>query len=366
MKILQVLRNKAKESQWIYFTYSVLFKKDLREGIIRCNSHVKSCKQIIRELILLKNYWGCFPLHYFRYRLYEKNITDEELKNYIPPYFLYVRHNPAIFSNVDKNYFGNKLNLYYEFTKRGVKTVPVLAYYSARQGVFRQPSDDSVIDETVLADSIGEHEKLFLKPVDGQGGTGIVVIKRLNGKCYCNGEELNDIKSVLKECDYVVQKGLVQRDDVMSINSSSVNTLRIVTKWDDERPSVRICVMRIGRNGKDVDNSHQGGLSVQINIKDGAFFPTATAEHGGGVLTEHPDSHFRFKGKTMNKWSEIKQTMEKYAQLFPELKEIAWDVAVTEEGATIIEMNLGFGIDHLQCCVGGGEQSTFHIPDKVA
>lgn len=353
MSLYIKLRTAIKQNQWLYTGYKIVSSKELRQGFWDARTSLKTKKQMFRELSLLKHYWGCIPLHYFRYKLYAQNLSDEELKDFIPPYFFYVKYCGKIFKDIDNEYFDNKLNLYYEFKKKGISTVPVIAVFDSLSRLFYNPDSKKVIKEQELLSQLNDKEKFFLKPIDGQGGYGIIVLKCKDGVVTYNGNTISSIISLLGNATYVVQKGLIQRDDLMRINSSSVNTLRIVTKRIEGKYMVKACVMRIGRNGKDIDNSAQGGLSVQINVDNGHFYPTATAEHGGGVILNHPDSGFCFKGEVLSGWQEIKMQLEKYASLIPELPEIAWDVALTKDGVVIIELNTGYGIDHLQCCCGG-------------
>ena len=159
-----------------------------------------------------------------------------------------------------------------------------------------------------------------------------------------------------KDIDFVVQKGIKQRVDFSEINNSSVNTLRIIVQFEGALPKIRVAVLRIGRGGKDVDNSHQGGISVEINIKTGSLSDVAHAEHGGDKLYCHPDTGFRFRGTKIKAWDTICNEILEYSKAFPELEEFAWDVAVTDHGVQMIELNLEYGISHLQCCCGGMRQ----------
>lgn len=364
MSLYLKLRAAIKHNQWLYTCYQLISNKELLQGFWNLKNSFKTRKQIFDEFSLLSHYWGGIPLHYFRYQLYAKNLSEEELKDYIPPYFFYVKYNEKIFKNIDCEYFDNKLNLYYEFQKRGISTVPVLAVFDSKSRMFYNPDSRKNVNEQDLLSQLSDNEKLFIKPVDGQGGYGILVLKRKNGVITYNGKCVSSIISLLNSTTYVVQKGIVQREDLMLVNSTSVNTLRVVTQLQKDKARVKVCVMRIGRDGKDVDNSAQGGLSVQINIDDGHFYPTATAEHGGGVLLKHPDSNFYFKDGILTGWKEIKVQLEKYASLIPELPEIAWDVALTDDGVVIIELNTGYGIDHLQCCCGGMRRKLGVFPVK--
>ena len=65
---------------------------------------------------------------------------------------------------------------------------------------------------------------------------------------------------------------------------------------------IKTCILRMGRNGKEVDNSAQGGISINIDVNTGAFAERATAEHGGENITLHPDSGFKFLGTKADNW----------------------------------------------------------------
>ena len=102
-----------------------------------------------------------------------------------------------------------------------------------------------------------------------------------------------------------------------------------------------------------VDNSAQGGLSIAINVEDGTFADYATTEHGGGEYESHPDSGFLFKGNRIGGWDLIKKQVEEYASKLLDFRDVALDVAVLENGVSIIEYNFGYGIDHIQKTIGG-------------
>lgn len=51
--------------------------------------------------------------------------------------------------------------------------------------------------------------------------------------------------------------------------------------------------------GVEVDNSGQGGISVEVNLADGTFSSFAGREHGGGQFDRHPDTGYMFKGQEL-------------------------------------------------------------------
>mgnify|MGYP000038978847 CR=1 FL=1 len=354
-----------KRSQFFYFAKIRLLNKDYKLYKTDMETSQYKSKDIIKkEMDLVKKYWHCQPLHYIRYQLYSKSLSKEELLDYIPPYYHYNFHTAHMYDNIDQDRYNNKLELYKLFVERNVHTPKVIGYFKGNDFYNINDEKQNVAD---LFSLLANEEKLFIKPAFGAGGTGIIVLKKRNEQFFYQTSAIrpSDLHNILNNRKtYVVQKGILQRDDFKEINPTSVNTLRAVTQWTDNGPQLKVCVMRIGRSGRDVDNSHQGGLSVQVNVNDGSLFPTATAEHGGGILEKHPDTGFIFKDFTIENWADIKQSIINYAQRFPELKEIGWDVAVTNRGIEIIELNLGYGLSHLQCCCGGLRRILNIFPEK--
>ena len=186
----------------------------------------------------------------------------------------------------------------------------------------------------------------FVKPVDGEGGCGIIHFS--SETCFKKEIENKKFKNV-----FIVQEAIKQNEFMSQINSSSVNTLRVIVHKRDSKMEMKVAILRMGRKGSIVDNSAQGGMSVGVNIETGDFFPTAKFEHSPLVLEEHPDSHFIFKGNGIKGWINIRQEIENYASKLVKFHDIGLDIALTKNGFVFIEFNFRYGIDHIQRTVGG-------------
>lgn len=338
--------------------------KEYRENLgLMKSCRVKTQAEIAAEMADLRNYWHCRPDHYVRYGLFDKKLSREELRDYIPPYIFYAKFLLEEYKKFPIERFNNKSFLYDFFTERGIPTPPVLA--RGRIDHLTTPDGQAVtLKDIIDTELTAEAEKLFIKPCGGSGGNGIVVLSRRGGE-LCRGREKTSIAELLTggafgNAEFVIQKGLKQRGDISMIAPNSINTLRIVTRKEGDGISMPICIMRIGRNSSDVDNSAQGGLSVVIDTRTGAFAEHAFAEHGGGLFEKHPDTGFVFAGKRIEGWDAIRAKVIEFAGRLADLPIFAWDVALTVDGPCIIEINFNFGIDHIQCCAGGMRR-RFHI-----
>ena len=102
---------------------------------------------------------------------------------------------------------------------------------------------------------------------------------------YLTGQPISSLdclnSALLANELYIVEENIIQSDQFMSINSSSVNTIRTIVQQERKKMVIKTCILRMGRNGKEVDNSAQGGISINIDVNTGALAERATAEHGG-------------------------------------------------------------------------------------
>lgn len=358
-----------KKNKFLYFLKYRMDPEYRNNKRLMKNTTFKTPDAISREMKVIEKYWGCPALHYVRYGLFGKDLSEEQLLDYIPPYYFYNYYLPKQYSGMNISPFADKLSMYRHFRACGINTPDVL--FAVEKGAVRTctagPADD-------LYGYMKERPqcKYFIKPADGRGGHGINIITFSGKDVLLNKKPVYSTSDIVRLLDarktYVVQAGLCQREDISEINASSVNTLRVITQIRDGKNVMPVCVMRMGRNNSDVDNSAQGGLSVEIDTVTGAFAQSASGEHGtSGRLKydAHPDSGFVFAGKSIRDWNFIKEQILSAAGKLPGLSDVAWDIAITEGGGiSVVEINFYYGIDHLQCVCGGMRQRLGVFPDK--
>lgn len=314
----------------------------------------KSRSQVIKELKLVRHYWRCGSFHYWRYGLCYRTLTNEEILDYVPTYFHH-RKLEQDHAGIDTVYYGDKLSQALLFAERNIPTGEVVAY-CAKKKWYSFSSKDAIeivpTIETLLSDN---KTKLFLKPTGGQGGYGIFTIKRVGALYLVNGEEkdLSLFIQSLPNVSFILQRGILQTEQMNNINPDSVNTLRVVVQRNGDKMQMKTCIIRMGRKGKEVDNSAQGGISVNVNIQTGEVASTATSEHGGGVITMHPDTRRLFAGICINNWESVKYQIESIGTKLIDFNNIALDIALTEDGVLLLEFNFRYGIEHQQCVLGG-------------
>lgn len=329
--------------------------KDIRvQDSIHAKESRKDNRQIKREKKLVRRYWHCGTFHYWRYGLPYLQLSYEEILDYVPTFYHHKRLEKD-HAGVDTVYWGGKFNQAVLFRERNIPTGDVMVWYDGKS--WFDFTTNKVIDvvDTITETLNKEGGKLFLKPTGGEGGSGIFVIKIIDNSFVVNEKERDICEFIqsIPSSTFILQKGIVQSQQMMDINPSSVNTLRVVVQQEGQSMKMKTCIIRMGRKGKEVDNSAQGGVSVKVDIETGQVAPTATAEHGGGIMTCHPDTGKSFGDIVIENWPDLKTQIESIGTKLIDFKNIALDIAVTEEGAKLLEFNFRYGIEHQQCVLGG-------------
>lgn len=365
--LLRSVFKELKKSKLIFNTHEwITGYKDIRvQRELHPEGSVKPSKQVQEEKKLIRQYWHCGTFHYHRYGLKYLNLSNEELLDYVPTYYHH-RVLEKAHAGIDTVVYGDKLTQSRLFQERDIPSAKILAVCNARKWYDldrNAPVDvNTIIDEYFMTNN----NKLFIKPTGGQGGFGIMVLKKDNGKYLLDGKEIASLSLInekIGNCQYILQEGIQQTKQMMDINASSVNTLRVVVQKDGEKMIMRTCIIRMGRKGREVDNSSQGGISVKVDTETGQVASTATAEHGGGVLTCHPDSKMAFGGIIIDNWLKLKNEIEAIGTKLIDFKNIALDIAVTDEGAKLLEFNFRYGLEHQQCVLGGVRKLLGIYPD---
>jgi hypothetical protein len=350
------IRKKIKKSRILYFAFKKITDSDYNSGNKEylMGNNLKSKEIVRKEIALIRNYWKCDPMHYYRYRLFEKELSNDELLDYIPSYYFYNYYLPNIYENIDLAFTYSKISMNSYFIRKQIDTpynIATIINGIIFENLTRKLDYEELVEKLAKSDN----RIFFIKPDKGRGGKGIFTINKIDNGLYIDGKVLNKklFMHKVKHKDFVVQEGILQRKDINKINPSSVNTLRVITQYFKNSYRISALVLRIGRRGSFVDNSAQGGISVNIDIENGKFSKYAYTEHTNERFEKHPDSNFKFDGFVIDDWDKIKLQILNLANKAFEFPEVAWDIAILENKISVIEINAYYGIEHLQCCIGG-------------
>lgn len=198
------------------------------------------------------------------------------------------------------------------------------------------------IHDVKLSELCAKYDTIVVKPsVDSDSGKGVKIYHKTGNSFKASDGELLSVESVLSfGRDLIVQAGLKQHPDISFFNPTSVNTLRIATyrSVKDGKVHVLSHVLRMGKAGQEVDNSHNGGAIVWIN-KDGA-----TANQCYNQFGERFNSFngIDFSKQSFNipSFNKALDLCVKVAESLPHIHLIQHDIAIDENGVPkVIEFN---------------------------
>lgn len=181
----------------------------------------------------------------------------------------------------------------------------------------------------------------FAKPVVGIWGMGAFRLRVEAGRLTIDDvpASVDDLRHRLQR-PYLLQQRIVQHVDFAALHPASINTLRLVTVIEGDRPSLLSAAVRVGVRGKPVDNWGSGGLIIGVDrharcLRGRGFFKPGM----GGSVACHPDTGIAFEGYRVPQIGESIEVVTRFHHDLPTIRSIGWDVALTPDGPLVIEAN---------------------------
>lgn len=290
------------------------------------------------------------------YWLYGFDVKNKKERSLYVPYLKFrdqrnKMNNYGIFSSIlllrNKDLFC-AVAKYYE--------IPVLSNVGVykRGNVYQSNGTALAISETLK-----KHSDVFIKAIDSECGQNIYHIIYNDDEIVCNGGKINmnELKNILGENEYVIQDKLKQHPDLNRLHPNSVNTIRIVTVRSKDDIVPFSAELRIGTGDSCIDNLAAGGVAVGIN-EYGELNSFGIQKPPHGMITySHPDTNIVYKGYPIPYFKDVITLTKRFHSILPNIHSIGWDVAISECGPIIVEGNDNWEISGLQACNGGLKES---------
>ena len=280
---------------------------------------------------------------YRYYEVFKGTLKEgERLCDYIPDSFFYLFID-EYFANPQHSYPFDDKNLYDLYFNDIHRPTTV----------FRKVKDllldcdyNELTFEQVLA-KVRDCGEVILKVAKfSSGGHGIF---------FWNAEKNteNELKDFLQKNVFVVCQEIIKQHPILvELNPTSLNTLRLMTFIFKGKLYMPSNAIRFGHYGQKTDNINSGGLACGLEL-DGRFKDIAYD------IEARPYNCHLGNGKPFREYKipnfdqcvDIVTKLAKRFYMFSKL--ISWDIAIDEEGRTmIIEFNLSSGINFHQVCNG--------------
>lgn len=301
--------------------------------------------KVMTDFLSLYRAKGLTPEEYYEFE-FEKR-SEEFRRDFLglneQRYYLDLLNPLKYYSLARNKYMAHKM-----LENTGIRTSELYCYYQpeARYAVDTECAGDLASVLHILK-SKGV-QSCVVKTTESSHGDNVLVIQKIDYQkddatmtCF-NGQELA-LSSVLGDDALIFESVVRQTGQFAAFNSSSVNTVRFMTAlYPDGSAKVTATFIKIGREGRCVDNAGSGGnVDVCVDVATGEIRHAIQFDgwHRVQEIACHPDNGNPLNGVVIEKWEGIKAEVIRFQQAFPYCKVAGWDIAITDEGPLVVEVN---------------------------
>jgi hypothetical protein len=194
-------------------------------------------------------------------------------------------------------------------------------------------NDKAVTEEDVIEKCKNSSERLVIKPsIESGGGKKVFDFYVNDSITTYKNFSLTELLRLFKK-DFIIQKVLSQNKQLKQLNSSSLNTLRIMSYLKDNKVYVISTVLRIGKSGMFTDNSSSGGIVCGVSEKG---FLKEYGYYSNGKRTQKTDSGYDLKEFEIPSYDLALKMVKEMHYKVPNFKIISCDVAINVDNQPVL------------------------------
>lgn len=198
----------------------------------------------------------------------------------------------------------------------------------------------------------------FIKNILIDGGDGVFSCLIQNSEILFNRNILkfNEFEEKIRNGIWIIQKEIKSHKKIRRINESALNTTRIVTILNRNEPEYLCGFQAFATNNETIDSWGKGSIYVGIDIENENLKELGLCnlnDKQNGIVRFHPDSKIVFKDYPIPFLKDAVNLCLYAHRFFYFNFIIGWDVAITDEGPIIVEVNESPGMNVVQCLDGG-------------
>lgn len=270
------------------------------------------------KLFVIYNYFKIIAIH--------PGITLENILNYFPTrmqqFFIY-----KLDPKENRELTFDKI-LFYQKLRQFKLPFPITFFYTKNGHKYNLDEDLVNLQKSDIS------PKVFVKPIRDNGGVNAGVFLK------------DDLKTI--DDGFVVQELVKNHPKIIELSGDfAFNTFRIITYLDnDNNVNILSAIYRLSK-GKEVDNWGRGSINVPVDIDSGQLGRYGITKNFERY-EQHPAGNTLFHGYQVPAWAEIIEIVSRGSILFNNLRFIAWDIGLSNQGPVIVEANAGCDFFHAQ------------------
>ena len=268
----------------------------------------------IKNIFLFLDYIYCLKILHFSIKEYKAYNIFNNRKNRKD--FLLIYHQQNFIKKVNPR----------EYTRYKYKVYQQLQKYFKREVIL---IPDCGFEQFYMF--LQNHKKVIIKPNGGSCARGIFIY---------NFEDVDKAKELFFsfEEQMVCEEYIKQAELFSQMHSESVNSIRVVSIYDNGEAKIQSASLKIGKGDSFVDNMTKGGLGANIDIDTG-IIDTDGFDYAGNVFLKFPDTEIKIKGLQLPNFDKVLNTVKEAHIQFSDCPILGWDLAVLENDVCVIEVN---------------------------
>lgn len=214
-----------------------------------------------------------------------------------------------------------------------------------------ETADKSRVGVDKVIEKLRELGSFVCKRLNDSLGRGFILVEYVDDNVVIINKKTSttyDLMETLSELDcYIITETVKNHSYASSIAPFSLNTIRLLLVWDDDKKEFFIAraFHRFGCAGSLVDNLGAGsGILAFIDPKSGKILDEGCISKMGDEnyikeALRHPDSGILLTGLQIPQYADIAAKCLRIFSAHSYLRYIGLDIAITENGFKIIEIN---------------------------
>ncbi len=258
----------------------------------------------------------------------------------------------------------DKLVFYATMAGLGFRTPRIYAVYHPARDFEAAPG---LANAEALAAFLrdGMSYPFFSKPVCGMYSVGVASVEAYDAEsdslALGGGDKVpvaGFVEAVAPffEQGYLFQERLASAPEVARLSGAGMSTVRVMVLTVGDEMEIYRALWKIPSNGNVADNFwRRGNMLGAIDLETGRLGQVVRGVGPERELVEtHPDSGLPLAGRRIPAWEKIRELVLTAARAFPGLTIQAWDVALTDAGPMLLELNIGGDFNLPQIASGTG------------
>ena len=349
-----------------YNSLSGIPRIDIPRNLDLALSARRNVLSILLEILLLWRGPGRLtPQEYFYYRLWDPAIPFDEKLRFVGKHAQNAMH---LACNSQYWYCAAADKILYHIIMSGAALpTPKLIAISAQGRAI--PGIPNLTDADALAAFLRQPElyPLFMKEVGGKYSLSVISADHydpVRDEVVLLGGTRQPAallaEGMISPRGYLVQRRLRQAPALAALFGPRLWSVRVLVLHGDAGPRIHRAVAKIATGNNPADNYwRRGNMLGAIVLETGAISRVVSGTGAGLEMNgNHPDTGHPIAGTMIPGWDRIRELVVAAAPVFAGIRTQSWDVAVTDAGPVLLEVNFGGDLNLAQLADNAGVLDT--------